>query len=200
MKRKIFITFICSFLSCLVLFIGVLFLFSRENLTGVDVPKTDEPYGKTFLPSNTVVLFTFPDACGVAISLDFENSKTVAAVLKTPDKEAALDFGFEVEYTAECDYPFMMDFIDTLGGIELDNYRYTGVQVCNMLASFKDDVTLRANILNAVFEKIAKYGLSQEALYCIIEDTKTNLSVPACYGWCENSIMVFSSINILNER
>ena len=205
MKTKLFLTFICVFLFCALLFSGIFFIVTRENLIGANVPKKDVPYNENgFVPQNATVLFTFPDGYGAALELDFSKNFINAAILSDPSERKAQQYGFEVQYNAVCDYPFIMNFIDHIGGIELADddgvYRYTGVQVCNLLASFKEDTALRARILEAVFTKISKSGFSTDALYCIIEETETTLSMPACYGWCENMSKLCSSFNILNER
>lgn len=205
MKTKIFITFISVFLVCFLIFGGILYVFTRENLIGADVPKTDEPYdGSPFIPEDTTVLFSFPDGYSAVINLEFSKKFVSAVIIKGNSYKTAENYGFYPLHTAICDYPFLMDFIDILGGIELTTddtvNRYTGVQICNMLASFKEDMALRVKVLEAVFIKISKSGLSTEALYCIIEDTDSSLSVPTCYGWCENVSEACSSFNIINER
>lgn len=205
MKTKLFVVFISVFTVCALLFGGIFFVLSRENLIGADVPKTDVPYeSASFVPPDTTVLFTFPDGYGAVIELNFSENFIRALLLKDASKQSVKDYGFDIQYTADCDYPFIMDFIDTIGGVELmekgENYRYTGVQICNLLASFKDDISLKAEILEAVFTKISKSGFSTDALYCIIEDTDTTLSMPSCYGWCENVSGLCKSFNILNER
>jgi hypothetical protein len=204
MKTKLFITFICVFLASFLFFMGILFVFTRENLMGADVPKTDVPYDANFIPNNTTLLLTFPDNYGAVIEFKFKEKFINALILKDATKESVKEYGFFVDHTAECDYSFMMDFIDKIDGIDLaldgKSYRYTGVQICNLVASFKDDTPLRAKILEGVFNKISNSGLRTEALYCIIEDTNTTLSVPSCYGWCEYMKETCSSFNILNER
>lgn len=205
MKLKTFLYVLCAVILSGALFLSVIFVITRENLIGVDVPKTDVPYSQSgFIPENTTVLFVFPDSFGVAIDLDFEKNFTSAVIIKDASEETAKQYGFKIAHSCVCDYPFMMDFIDIIGGIELNEngevYRYTGVQVCNLVASYPDDISLRARIIEAIFLKISKYGLSDKALSCIIEDTRTSLSAPACYGWTENADEALSSFNILNER
>lgn len=205
MRFKIFLKSLGIVLLSAVFFAGIIFVFSRENLTGVDVPKTDEPYldGK-FLPENSTVMFSFPDNYGTVIELDFKEKRINAIIIEDPGLKRAQQFGFNITHTCVCDYTFLMDFIDIIGGIELTNenehYRYTGVQIANLIASFKEDVSLRARILESVFTKIKKNGFSNEALSCIIENTQTTLSAPACYGWIENMSSLCASFNIINER
>ncbi|MEE0945509.1 MAG: hypothetical protein U0M42_01615 [Acutalibacteraceae bacterium] len=204
-KFKIILKILCACFLSGAVFLSVIFLMTREELIGVDVPKTDQPYSENgFVPESACVLFVFPDSYGAVIELDFEKRFSSAVIIKEPSEHKAYEYGFAVQHTSICDYSFIMDFIDIIGGIELSEdtevFRYTGVQVCNLLATYKDDIPLRARILEAVFLKISKYGLSNSALSCIIENTNTTLSVPACYGWVENMSEALNSYNILNER
>ena len=73
-----------------------MYVLTRENLIGVDVPKTDVPYSQSgFVPENTTVLFIFPDSFGVAIDLDFEKNFTSAVILKNADEQIAKEYGFQ---------------------------------------------------------------------------------------------------------
>lgn len=205
MKFKHFLKIFSILLCCALIFAGILFSFTRENLIGVDVPKTDEPYSKDgYLPENTTVLFVFPDNFGAIVELDFSKEFINALIIKDPSKQRAKIYGFNIDHICTCDYSFIIDFIDIIGGITLnrqgESFRYTGVQVCNLTASFTDDTALRAAILEGVFSKISKSGFSNEALSCIIEETRTTLSAPACYGWTENMRKLCNSFNIINER
>ncbi len=182
--KKILLLFLVVIL-CVVFFMGTAFIFSRKVLLGVDVPKTDVPYvdGK-YLPSDTTILFTFADSSSVAIELLFSKSFTNILILNSNDSEDYLSYGYQIDHTVECDYSFLMKFIDTLGGIEWEgeNYILTGVQICNLLAT-SQDLNTEKQIIKGVMNKISKNGLSEELLYCIIDNTVTTLSAPACYNW-----------------
>lgn len=205
MKWKIILVVSLSIIISSLLFTGIAYTVTRGNLLGVDVPKTDVPYSNEgFVPENRTVLFTFPDNYSVAIDLQFDKKFVNAMILPDAKKETAEIYGFKVTDTVKCDYSFIMDFIDKIGGIDLNlngkTLRYTGVQVCNLIASDLDDTVIRAKILESVFVKISKNGFSSEALSCIIEETDTSLSTPACYGWAEWIPKVCISFNIVNER
>ena len=83
--------------------------------------------------------------------------------------------------------------------IDGEDYVLTGVQVCNLLAN-KQSFTAKTDIINGVMNKISKNGLSEDALYCIIDNTVTTLSVPSCYNWNIWVGKCFSSYNIIDGR
>lgn len=202
MKRKKILAFFLIIILCTVFFMGTAFVFSRKVLLGVDVPKTDVPYvdGK-FLPSDTTVLLTFSDDSCAVIELLFSKNFTNILLLNSFKEKDFSKYGYFPEHTVACDYSFLMKFIDTLGGIEIDgeDYVLTGVQVCNLLAD-EQSFTAKTDIINGVMNKISKNGLSEDSLYCIIDNTVTTLSVPACYNWNIWVGKCFSSYNIVDGR
>lgn len=185
MKLKKFLVFFLILLLCFSFFMGTAFLFSRKVLLGVDVPKDDVPYvDGIFLPADTTVLFTFSDSSSVAIELLFSKKFANILMLNSSNSEDFLKYGYKIDHIVNCDYNFLMKFIDTLGGIESseENYILTGVQVCNLLATDSSG-NIKKEIIKSVMDKISKNGLSQDALYCIIDNTNTTLSAPVCYNW-----------------
>ena len=77
--------------------------------------------------------------------------------------------------------------------------RYTGVQVCNILAVNKDSIKTKRDVISAIFEKISKNGFSSEVLSCIINNTDTSLSAPDCFEWADYISDMCKSYNIVNE-
>ncbi len=204
MKTKIFLQVFCIVLVCIAVFSAVAFLFTRDELLGVDVPKTDVPYfdGK-FVPADSTVLFIFEDGSGAAVELLFEEQFIKILLLSSATLDEAAKYGFYAAHTVNCDYSFLMKFIDTLGGIaspESENYLLTGVQVCNFLANEKNSSDTAKVIVSGIFDKISKNGFSTDLLYCIIENTDTTLSAPSCYGWVEMLKYCCASYNIVDGR
>lgn len=204
MKSKLFLQITAVVLSCIALFSAVIFYFSKQNLLGVDVPKSDVPYiDGRFIPNDSTVLFIFEDGSGAAVQLLFEKRITNVLLLKTADEKTAEAFGYSVNHTASCDYSFLIKFINLLGGIEApDNsgYTLTGVQVCNMLSQKENTADTQRAIVRGVLNKISKNGFSTDLLYCIIENTNTTLSAPACYGWVENLKYSTVAYNVIDGR
>lgn len=188
MSIKFWLKVFCIFLAALALFLGIAFVFSREKLLSVDVPEDDVPYidGK-YVPKDCVLLIDL-DGKGAVIEILFAKRKINAVLLPSSNPEEAQKQGFYYTHKISCNYSFIREFIDILGGIpyyNIPDYTLTGVQVCNLLASDGSPPDTASKLLSAIFEKISKYGFSSDALYCIIEKTQTDLSSPTCYGWCQ---------------
>lgn len=202
MKSKIFLSFFLLVFFCVAVFSGIAFLFSREKLLGVEVPKNDVPYiDGRYIPEDCTVLVVFEDGSGAAVQILFEKQMTNVLLLSPATSHIAESCGYTVNQTVNCDYSFLMKFVDILGGIEIQSgYTLTGVQVCNLLAEEKDSPETAKNIIKGIFNKISKNGFTTDALYCIIEETETSLSSPACYGWVENLKYCSVAVNIVDGR
>ena len=204
-KRNTFLLISCVILLCSSLFAGLIYISAKsEKLIGVNVKKENVPYlAESELPKNTTLLFSFEDGYGLALQLDFQNTFIDAVILEKATFVEAEKFGYFIEETVYCDYTFILDFIDVLDGIELNIFgeklRYTGVQVCNILAVNNKSIKTKREVVCAIFEKINKNGFSSEALSCIINNTKTSLSAPDCFGWTEHITKMCGSYNIVNE-
>ncbi len=204
-KRNTVLLVFCVILLCSSLFASLIYMSAKsEKLIGVNVKKENVPYfAESELPKNTTLLFSFEDGYGLALQLDFQNAFIDAVILEKATFVEAEKYGYFIEETVYCDYTFILDFIDVLDGIELNIFgeklRYTGVQVCNILAVNNKSIKTKREVLCAVFEKINKNGFSSEALSCIINNTKTSLSAPDCFGWTEHIAKMCGSYNIVNE-
>lgn len=204
-KKSPFILILCVILICASLFAGLIYITTKsQKLIGVNVKKNNVPYSSEIeIPKNTTLLFSFEDGYGLALQLDFQNAFIDAVILEKATFVEAEKFGYFIEETVYCDYTFILEFIDTLNGIELNIFgeklRYTGVQVCNILAVNNKSIKTKRDVLCAVFEKINKNGFSSESLSCIINNTKTSLSAPDCFGWIEHISKMCGSYNIVNE-
>lgn len=204
MKKTILLIF-CVILICSIIFAGLIFFTTKtEKLIGVETKKENVPYtAKEDFPTTTTLLIEFEDGWGAAIKLDFENIFISAVILENPTLIEAEKFGYFPNETIYCDYSFLLEFTDILGGLNLNIFgeklRYTGVQVCNILAVNNGSIKTKREVLCGIFEKINKNGFSSEALSCIINKTKTSLNTPKCFGWNEYIQKMCGSYNIVNE-
>ena len=110
--------------------------------------------------------------------------------------------GYTVDYYIKGDYEFLAKLVDLIGGIELEEngetFRYTGVQVADMLqisASYDD---LERIVIRKILKKIKTTGLTKEDFLYIIENSETSLSVPICYNWPQYVKELCSFINEVN--
>ena len=85
----------------------------------------------------------------------------------------------------------MLEYIiDAVGGIALkigeETLSLTGVQVSNILETNTEREELRREIAEQIILKISKQGFDRENVLYIIENSKTDLTVPDCYYWSEH--------------
>ncbi len=201
-KRNIYIVSVC-FIFALTFFTALFLTTAGGNLSGVSVPKSDVPYKEVATAENMTLLVKLPDNQGFVVKLDFKERLASAMVLRENDFDLLDSYGFSVSETLTADYSFIMHFVDILGGLDINiggaTERYTGVQICNLLAVYKEDIALKKAMLCSLFEKISKYGFSTDALSCIIEESDTTLCVPDCYGWETDLPYLLARYNILNK-
>ncbi len=204
-KQNTLLVILTAMLCCSVLFSLLIFAATKsEKLIGVNIKKEDVPYqAETEPPKNTTVLFCFEDESGAAIQLDFENNFIDVVILEKANIIEAEQFGYFPTETVYCDYSFLLKFIDTIDGINLNIFgeelRYTGVQVCNILAVNSGSIKTKRDIISAIFEKISKNDFSSEVISCIINNTKTSLNAPDCFLWADFIGDMCKSYNIVNE-
>ena len=66
-----------------------------------------------------------------------------------------------------------------------------------MLSNTVDTSQLKRDIISALIEKTADFGIDENVFYDIIKEGETNLTVPDCHRWeeylsqlCKNSSIV----------
>ncbi len=206
MDKKTVLQIISVILASALIFTAFVFAVTRTKpLVSVEVPKNDIVYEPPIdYPKDTTVLFNLEDGFSLCLKLEFEKGFISALILENANQKAFEGFGFYATETVDLSYKSLMDFIDTIDGINLDIFgeemRYTGVQVCNIIAVNKDHIETKIKILKAIFNKIYKIGFSSDALYCIMNNTNNTLSVPDCYGWTDYLGEMCNRYNIVNEE
>lgn len=133
---------------------------------------------------------------------NFED-KTLSAVLINGDAaQGDMYFGYPVNYTVEGDYGLVAGIIDRIGGIELtengETLRLTGVQATDILTTTVDSKNEKREIISAAFLQIAKSGFEKDCFVYIIENSKTDITVPDCYRWNEYMSELCRSGGIVN--
>lgn len=206
MDKKTVLQITTVILASALIFTAFVFALTRvKPLVSISVPKDDVPYeAQPDYPDDTTLFLSFEDGYSICMKLQFKNRFIDAIIIEGNEKTACESYGFYPTETINCSYSFIMDFIDTIDGITLDIFgedmRYTGVQVCNILAVNNSHTETKTKILKAVFNKIYKIGFSSEALSCIMNETDNTLSVPDCYGWTLFLGEMCNCYNIVNEE
>ena len=194
--RFIKVVLICSL--CLTAFImtGVIYLDKNTDFGEVNQEVSSVPY-YTYYPQNSGIIFErgtektffYLDFKGETISVifDIEGDST--------DDEI---YGYRVDYEISIDNELFVWIIDTLGGLEFGDLRYTGIQTVEMLCEAEDYRQKKREIILKILEKIGEVGLSRGDLLYIIEESETNLTVPDCYYWFSYLKKVCSFVKTVN--
>lgn len=184
-KWKIFFKTLAISLGCCAVFVGVGYFYldsSTKEQTQNEVSSV--PYA--YVPESAGVLF---DVSGdkTLFYLDFEG-KSVSVIIADGINEAQQElYGYSIDYIVEADYNLLEGIIDAVGGVELksgeEELAFTGVQVVETLTTTPESEELRREIITKILSKIAINGFSRQDFLYIIENSETNLTVPACYYW-----------------
>ena len=176
-----------------------LYISLEKEQKAADSKQEKIPYLET--PESKGLLFTTEDIKAVLFFLDFEGE--VAYIINISNHSGIVDnyAGYRIDYSFGTDYYVLSSVFDRLGGLDLDidgeYLRYTGVQVCDILAAeHSTDISLK--IVTALCEKISENGFSTDDFIFLIENTTTNLTVPDCIYWQGMLKNIFSNAIFVN--
>ena len=178
-NTKLFLKTVLISAVCLILFISVGYLYLNGSFVSAQNENNSVPYYKQ-IPQNSGLLFETPED-KTYFYLDFENQNILVDL-------SGESFEYPVDFKVNTDLDFVADFVDSIEGIELvlgnKTLRYTGVQVEDLIIADKD-LSLKPQIIKAIFDKISNVGMTKEMFSEIIERCETNLTVPVFYGWLD---------------
>lgn len=198
-KQSAKITVLCITIAiCIFLFAGFGWIYLKLNSTAqlknASVSETEIPYFS--VPRNTSVLYIFSNKSTALLILDFAEKKLTAVL--NPD--SSIDY----DYTLQPLSGTSDGFIDRLGGLELEQngkiFRYTGSQAVKLLAN---GAINEEPLLRAVFNRIAVLGLTRSQMTFLLQNSKTELTVPICYSWpewlcelCANAEIIINEVDL----
>lgn len=179
-RRQVLLT-IFAVMCCAAIFIGISVLMLRSQSQPIDKSESQVPYAEAEgTPKG--LLFNFDEGNSVFLYFNPDENNTMAILLPHDcDETAVANYGYTVFRRIKTDYDMLEEFIDRIGGIEIDNMRYTGVQITDMLRQSLDK-QLRRNVISGIFNRIAKNSLTSENLVFIIENSNTSFSFPDGYS------------------
>ena len=196
MRRQILLT-VLAVMCCASIFLGVSYLMLKSGAEPTKQNESAIPYTENE-DAPKGLLFNFYEGGSVFVNFDTAQQTTMVILLPHDcDQTAVCDYGYTVFKRIKTDYAMLEGFIDRIGGIELQDMRYTGVQVTEQLKHSVDN-DLRRNIISAVFEKLALNGLTSENLVFIIENSTTDFSFPDGYSLLSNIGALSKNINFIN--
>lgn len=186
-------------LCCLLTLVGGGYAYLSFNTEKTDNKASKVPY-EFAPPENAGIMFEF---CGdrTFVYLNFENEEMKIVFPLSGDSEDTV-YGYSIDYTVKGDYYLLADIIDAADGIELQTedgkYRYTGVQIAELLSNTVDTEELKRNIIAALTRKTADFGIDENVFYDIIKKGDTNLTVPDCHRWAEYLSLLCKNCTVVN--
>lgn len=186
-------------LGCLLTLVGGGYAYLSFNTEKTDNKASKVPY-EFAPPENAGIMFEF---CGdrTFVYLNFENEEMKIVFPLSGDLGDTV-YGYSVDYTVKGDYYLLAEIIDAADGIELQSddgkYRYTGVQIAELLSNTVDTEELKRNIITALTSKTADFGIDENVFYDIIKKGDTNLTVPDCHRWAEYLSLLCKNCTVVN--
>jgi hypothetical protein len=185
---------------CGAIFILSGYFYLNHKLEPAEIKNPSIPYTQS-APESKGIMF---DICGdrSLAFINFEAGTLNIAFDVGETKKGDKLYGYTVDYTIESDYELLAYIIDIAGGIDLtfndETLRYTGVQVTDILTHTADRKDLRRQVITAILKKIKNTGFQKEDFLYIIENSKTNLTIPDCYYWSDYIKTICNNMQIIN--
>ena len=195
-NTKLFFKTVIISACCCVVFVAAGYYYLSQNFNQAEIKTESVPYAQES-PDNAGVMFSIGEE-KTFLYLDFE--KKALVVSAQPETDDGYVYGYPVNYSIECGYNLIVQMVDYVGGIELtvneQSLRYTGIQAADIITtSFSID--FKKAVIRALCDKIAINGIGADFLVTVIENSKTDLTLPDCYYWkdylselCENLQMI----------
>ncbi len=170
--KKIRIYIYLLFFGLCVFSVGFFYLESRLQEKIVSENVSDAPYYSE--PENFSV---FMQICEDKMLLSF-NFLSDTVDIYFSDENMNSD---EYDYYINCDYETVGYFVDIVGGIELENIRYTGVEITEILQYTVIDYFTKKEITQKIINGISENGIKQKDIIYLIENSQTNLKFNECF-------------------
>lgn len=168
---------------CCLIMIGSSYLYLEFSLNSAEADGTDSsiPYAAP-LPDSAGLLVTLPEGSEYLVYLNFSEDYISIANTDNINKDEYDNF-----YKIEAEYRFFANMIDRLGGIELydsgETLRYTGTQILEKIRESSNNKEFVKEVIRKFFYNVTQVGITKEDFVYLIENTKTDLTVPDCYYW-----------------
>lgn len=179
-KQRLKIIGLCTVIAvCLCAFAGMGLIYLKiDGSSSEEAAESEENMPYSSVPAEVTVKYVFSDKTDALLYLEF-SAERLTAVLGADE---AAEYDYELQPLSGT----AAGFIDRLGGLEIlsDNkvLRYTGSQAVKLLS---ENAVEKKAVLQAVFEKIASQGITRSQLTFLLQNSKTELTVPLCYSWPE---------------
>ncbi len=204
MRRKsisLFFKTVAISLCCCGIFLLTGYFYLEKSLEPAENGAIESVPYYSSVPQNAGVLL---DICGdrTFFYLDFEGMEL--RIIFDGEEEFKEDnvYGYNVDYSIFSDYSLLSEIVDIAGGVEMtyndEKLTFTGVQISEILSTTVERNGLRRDLTQRIVKKISQNGIKKEDLLYIIENSETNLTVPACYYWPEFIKELCGSVRVVN--
>lgn len=200
--KKYIKTAIIIFLCGAVFFVSAFLYLNfslKESKIKTDNTEKNIPYFD--YPQSCGILLCLPDEKKVMFYLDFEQE--ISYIINIDNYYDNLDsyVGYPIDYKISANYYTLSLVFDRVGGIDMEIdenvLRYTGIQVCDMLA-LNDSSEFRLKVISAFCERLAKRGFSAEDFKYLISRCDTDLKMPICLYWQDYVKSMFENTVFVN--
>ena len=162
---------------------GYVYLDGRLNQITTGETTENIPYYES-IPEDTAIVFNI---CGdsILINLGFSEKRINIIFLGQGEENSSEIFGYDIDYRIYSDYDLVGYLVDAVGGIELEDMRYTGVQITEMLEYSNVRYETKRILTDKIITGIANKGFTKEDMLYITENADTNLKFASAYLWID---------------
>jgi hypothetical protein len=192
-ENKIFFKSVFISVLTFALFVSVGYIFVSENAKKVDSNVESVPYTQE-TPQNAGILFDI-NGDKTYFYLNFDENKIIVSLTPEDPFENEI-YGYPLDFRVTATSDLICVMADYLNGLELEiegeNYRYTGVQIKDILAT-ENGEDLKSKLIKSICRRILSSRPQVDFFASIIENSQTDLNLVDCYFWddyitdlCEN--------------
>lgn len=200
--KKFFKIAMILFLCGTVFFVSSFFYLNfklKESEIKTDNAEHNIPY--FYCPQNCGIMIFLPNEKNVLFYLDFEQE--MSYIININNYKDSLDsyVGYPIDYNLTVDYYTLSLIFDRVGGIDLqigdEIFRYTGIQVCDMLSGDSEG-DFHLKVITAFCERLSTNGFSGEDFKFLLSHSATDLKMPVCLYWQDYIESMFSNTVFVN--
>ena len=201
LKGKIspfFLSFLISIL-CFGILISGTFFHIKNSFSTAQNPVEYVPYEP--MPQNVGIMVNISND-KTLLYLDFESSSLKLLYADDWTEEKIYNSGYSLDFFIEGNFDLIKEIVDYLGGVDMvyngEKLCCTGNQVIEILSFSSNFDNDRRNLTEGILNEISKQSVKLNLFLKIIENCKTDLTVPDCYLWCDYISILCENVIVIN--
>ncbi|MBR4910345.1 MAG: hypothetical protein IKZ47_03360 [Clostridia bacterium] len=176
------------FLFCTAVFFGSGYYYLTYSLKNgqktVEEKQENIPYYDP--PENCRLDFIVQNGDKLTILLDFYEEIAYIVYINNFNDSLGEYTNYPESYDFNIDFDLFSAIVDRLGGVDIETddgtFRFTGVQVCDIMAG-SQDTEIRREVIRDIVKRVSNRGFSEDDFVCLIENSGSALSLPTCIHW-----------------